>query len=166
MRIFTQVRQQKHAKMYILLFGGCIFVMLLVAVIASAIRSGESELETVRNSIAAQEKAELEAALEIFDTIGYPNADLAGDILPSLRLHFHTATAFDQLLTNTFGEEYALIDGDVLRYINLTLDELETAVSQGSSTDLGTENLGVYMLILRNDLPLRFDGEGTLMPAG
>ena len=166
MRIFTGIRQKKTAKMYILLFGGCIFAMLLVALIAAAIRSGESEGEAIRNTIAMQEKIELEDALAAFDTIGYPNADLPGDILPALRLHFYTATTLDQLLVSSFGEEYALIDADVLRYINLTLEELESAVRQGNSTDLGVENLGVYMLILRNDLALRFSSEGVLLPAG
>ena len=87
--------------MYILLFGGCICVMLLVALIASAIRSGESAESASLNALAAEERTELEAALAVFDTIGYPNADIAGEILPAMRLHFHTATTLDSLIVYT-----------------------------------------------------------------
>ena len=164
MRTISRIKQNKRAGMYILLFGGCICVMLLVALIASAIRSGERAESASLNALAAEERTELEAALAVFDTIGYPNADIAGEILPAMRLHFHTATTLDSLIVSCYGAEYSLLDEDVLRYINLTLDELETAAQQGNSTELGVENLGVYMLILRNDLGARFDEQGAILP--
>ena len=165
MHLFAGIRKNKRSGLYILLFGGCICVMLLVALIASAIRSGESADTATLNAIAAEERSELEAALAVFDTIGYPNADIAGEILPAMRLHLHTATTLDSLIIANYGAEYSLLDEDVLRYINLTLDELEAAATQGHSTELGVENLGVYMLILRNDLDTRFDEQGAVLPA-
>lgn len=164
MRLISRPKLNKTVRRSIKFFTILIACMLLVAVFASVVRANYTEQVKTRNAIAAAELAELESALEAFDTIGYPNADLPGVILPSLRLHFHSACVLEELIVSHYGEEYGLIDAEVLRYIELTLDEISTASAQGNSTDLGVENLGVYMLILRNNLDARFDADGGLLP--
>lgn len=164
MRSSTQQTSKKKPGMYIPLFGGCIVVMLLVALIAIGIRTGaEPDLNT-RDAVAAAELTELNSAIAAFDTIGYPNADILGDILPKLELHFHAASVLDELLIEQYGEEYRLIDAEIYRYIMLTMDEIKTAATQGNSTSLGIENMSVYMLLLRDQLALRFDAQGAILP--
>ena len=166
MRPFAFLRQKKTVRMYIPFFGGCIIVLLLIALLGSALNTGGSGSTATRDSIAAAEYTELSSAIACFDTVGYPNADLMGDILPTLELHLHAASILDTLLVGEYGEAYRLLDAEVYRYIQLTMDEISNAAAQGLSTELGVENLSVYMLILKNNLSTRFDESGSVLPLG
>jgi len=167
MRTSTQKNPRKYIKPYIRFLLYLLAAILLAGAFWVCVRSavnGCADANT-RNAIASAEYAELSSALDTFDTIGYPNADIAGEILPELKLRFHAATVLDKLLVHQYGERYALIDPEIYRYITLTMEEIETAVEQGSSTDLGVENLSVYMLLLQDQLAQRFDANGAVLPA-
>ncbi len=143
---------------------GVIIGMLLTAVCMNLFNRGASPDVETRNTIASAEQRELQSALACFDTVGYPNADLLGDIMPTLEVHLHAASALDEILVESCGAEYGLIDPEVYRYVQLSMSEILSAAEQGMSTDLGVENLRVYMLILKNNLAVRFDAEGAVLP--
>ena len=164
MRPFITPRQRRNLKKYSPLFLVCIVVMLLVALLGSYLHGQTPAHTATLNAIATAEYVELDSALSTFDTIGYPNADLMGNIMPTLHLRFHAASVLDELLVSQYGEQYRLIDPEVYRYINLTMQEIETAASQGSSTSLGIENMTVYMMLLRDSLNTRFDLNGAVLP--
>jgi len=166
MRMSSQKKPSKTIKPYIRFLLLLLTVILLAGAVWAGIRFAVSSCadENTRNAIASAEYAQLSSALETFDTIGYPNADIAGQILPELRLRFHAATVLDELLAHQYGERYALIDAEIYRYITLTMEEIDSAVAQGASTDLGVENLRVYMLLLQDQLAQRFDADGAVLP--
>lgn len=166
MRLFIAQRGRKKAAKYIAIFCICIALILLSVFIVRHYRTANFGSDATRNAIALAEYDELNAALSVFDTIGYPNADLLGNILPTLHLHFHSAEVLDELLVSQYGEEYRLLDTEVYRYINLTMQEIESAATQGESTALGVENMTVYMMILRENLSNRFDLNGNVQPLG
>lgn len=145
-----------------ILLGAVLGVLLFLAGkwVFSPVPSAEI---ATRNAIASAEQQELLTAVSCFERIGYPNADLAGDILPTLEKHLHAASTLDAVLCGTCGTQYSLLDGEVLRYVTLTMAELHTAVKQGTSTDAGIENLSVYMLMLKNSLGERFDAKGAVL---
>lgn len=168
MRLFTSRPVRKPAKPYIPFLLGCIAFLLLAAAMftfAGTIFKGGADEDT-RNAIAAAEYTELSLALDAFDTIGYPNADVEGDVLPRLKLHLHAANVLDALLINEYGAKYSMIDAEVYRYITLTLEEIDAAFAQNTSPDAGIENLRVYMLLLQNQLSGRINEQGQLLPAG
>ncbi len=167
MRISHVLERRVSTRMYIPFIALCIVLALLIAlIIAMANGAGRSgTIDSVRNSLGAAEYSELSAALAAFDTVGYPNADLMGDIMPSLKLRFHCAERLDAVLSGEFGASYSLLDAELYRYIQLTMGEIESAFAQGQSTSQGVENLGVYMLMLRQNLTGRFDANGSLLPA-
>jgi len=152
--------------MYIPFIAACIALVLIVALIVASVQNAgrSGAIDSVRDSLGAAEYTELSAALASFDTVGYPNADLMGDIMPTLALRFHCAERLDAVLTGEYGEKYSLLDAEVYRYIQLTMSEIESAFAQGLSTSQGVENLGVYMLLLRQNLTGRFDANGNLLP--
>ena len=166
MRLSRALERKVSTRMYIPFIALCITLVLVVALIAASIanagRSGT--IDSTRNSLGAAEYTELSAALASFDTVGYPNADLMGDIMPTLKLRFHCAERLDAVLTGGFGEKYTLLDPEVYRYIQLTLSEIESSFAQGQSTSQGVENMGVYMMMLRQNLTGRFDANGNLLP--
>ena len=164
MRPFNAQRNRKKAAKYVTYFCVCIVLILLGTIIGRHFLTANSGTEATRNAIALAEQTELNSALSVFDTIGYPNADLLGNVLPTLRLHFHSAAVLDELLVSQYGEEYRLFDPEVYRYINLTIQDIESAATQGDSTALGVENMTVYMMILRENLSNRFDSNGNIQP--
>ncbi len=168
MRLSKVLERKVSTRMYIPFIIACIALVLVVALIVAATQNAgrSGTIDSARNSLGAAEYTELAAALASFDTVGYPNADLMGDIMPTLRLHFHCAERLDSVLTGEFGEKYSLLDAEVYRYIQLTMSEIENAFAQGLSTSQGVENMGVYMLMLRQNLTGRFDAGGNLLPAG
>lgn len=166
MHPFQFLQQRKSVRMYIPFFGGCIIVLLAVALLGSMLGRGSAAPLATRDAIAGAEREELSSAIAVFETIGYPNADLTGDIMPKIELHLHAAEILDALLASEYGEDARLLDSELYRYIQLCMTEINTAAAQGDSTELGVENLGVYMLILKNDLAVRFDENGALLPAG
>lgn len=168
MRIGEVFQRKISTRMYIPCIAGCILVLLLISLITVASRSGgrTRAIADARNSVAAAEYTELRAALGSFDTVGYPNADLMGDIMPTLRTSFHAANILEGILAGEYGTAYSLLDAEVYRYIQLTMDEIDNAFAQGQSTAQGVENLRVYMLLLKENLEGRFDANGALLPMG
>lgn len=73
-------------------------------------------------------------ALE-YDGASLAGADVEGDILPQMRMYFAQAQALNNAMAAAYGDEYALLDHDLISEIELAFDEYEAAYSAGRSTD-------------------------------
>lgn len=166
MKPFSWGRKSTSMHTY-LFYGVCALVLiLLIAVILLGIGRSQksSSLDSTRDALANAEREQLEAMFAQHDTIGYPNADPLGDVLPSMNLYFHTAVTLDGLLAEEYGLEYKLLNDDVTRFVELTMQELVNALTQGQDPSQSYENLGTYVIMLRDSLTTRFLPGGELIP--
>lgn len=159
--------RRRILKPYILPLIYCLAGMLLAGAIFAGVNgfSTHTADSDTLSAIASAENAEWTGAFDAFDTIGYPNADIHGDILPRIQLHFYSAETLDQLLSQQYGAQYSLIDPEIYRYVTLTIEEIEAAAQQGTSIEPMIENLRVYMLMMQEGLAQRFDANGNILPA-
>ena len=166
MKPFSWGRKSTTMHTY-LFYGLCAVVLaLLIAVILLAVGKTQksSSLDSTRDALANTEREQLEEMFARHETIGYPNADPLGDVLPSMNLYFHTAVTLDSLLAEEYGSEYKLLNDDVTRFVELTMQELVTALTQGQDASQSYENLGTYIIMLRDSLTTRFLPGGELIP--
>lgn len=145
----------------------CIIVLLAVMLIITSMRPAAMNVtpDAARDSLARLEYDQLNLAMASYDTIGYPNADITGDILPTIDKYLNCAYEADKLLIADYGAEYSLFDDEIYRYMLQSMQEIKSACEQGISPTQGIENLGVYVLEMRALLPTRFDQNGSVLPS-
>ncbi len=166
MNLFRSLSKSKKMPVYIPVCLFLVIVVLAVLLLRSGMESStkSDDSKAVRDSIAATEYTQLLNAMSKYDTIGYPNSDITGDVLPTIEKYLNCANELDKLITANYGTSYSIFDEKTYDYMLQAVQEIDAAVKQGTSTTLGIENLGVYVLQLRASLPSRFASDGSLLP--
>lgn len=95
-------------------------------------------------------------ALE-YDGASLAGADVEGDILPQMRMYFAQAQALNNAMAAAYGDEYTVLDQDLIREIELAFDEYEAAYSAGRSTDTAELRMTDAMTGMREALSEYYD---------
>lgn len=95
-------------------------------------------------------------ALE-YDNASLAGADVEGDIIPQMRMYFAQAQALNNAMAAAYGEEYAVLDQDLIREIELAFSEYDAAYSAGRSTDVAEQRMTAAMSDVRSALNEHYD---------
>ena len=95
-------------------------------------------------------------ALE-YDAASLAGADVEGDILPQRRMYFAQAQALNNAMAAAYGDEYAVLDQELIQEIELAFSEYEAAFSAGRSTDTAELRMTDAMAGVREALSEYYD---------
>lgn len=95
-------------------------------------------------------------ALE-YDAASLAGADVEGDILPQMRMYFAQAQALNNAMAAAYGDEYAVLDQELIQEIELAFSEYEAAFSAGRSTDAAELRMTDAMTGVREALSEYYD---------
>lgn len=143
-----------------------VFVALAIAlsVVSVMLTNRAKRLETGYNTLVAHIQTDLNMALRTFEQSSLPKADLAGTIVPGMRMYLYSADSFNEVLTDQFGQGASVLDENLYQQINLALDDIEKLVNVGQSTDDALSQLSAYMATLKTNMESKFSYNNLLLP--
>lgn len=149
-------------------FYGLAGVFVLLTVLMLTAFSGKSslklQLDEAREMMAASISTDMRQALGSYENIDRKSADLQNDILPTMQQHMHSAYTMNRVLTETFGEEYSMIDAELYESFESIMKHFDNLLAAGQSTDPAKEELVACMDGMKTALNNRFNDEGGLLP--
>ena len=163
----TKRRNYKHPgeKYLILGVAGMFALMLIMMLSASSGRNRlEAQLDETREIMAASIQSDMNEVLRASENIDRKNADLAGEVLPTMRLYMYAANEMNDALIETFGDEYSMIDPELYASFESIMGEFDQLLAAGQSTDSAKEKMTACMAGFRTDLTHRFTADGSLLP--
>ena len=157
---------QNPREKYIALSLACVFALMLVFTLVgfTGKNSLRAQLNETQDILAASIQSDLSDALNSYEGIDRKSADLAGDILPTMRTHMYAAYEMNRILVETFGEEYSMLDAAQYESFEAVMNRFDQLLAAGQSTDPAKETLAACMNDLKNSLAGRFTAEGDLLP--
>ena len=108
--------------------------------------------------------SDMSEALDSYAGIDRKSANLADDILPTMRRHMYTAYEMNKVLVETFGAEYSMLDTEQYESFEAIMKRFDQLLAAGQSTDPAKETLAVCMEDIKSSLAGRFTAEGNLLP--
>ena len=122
------------------------------------------KLLTVENIIAFADEVNLDDVREpIARQIAY-NTAIAEDILPGMQQHMYAARTLNTLLTESFGEKYAVLTPELYSSFEEAVAAYEKQISMGQSTADAAERMTRCMTGIETALNDRFGKDGLLSP--
>lgn len=145
--------------------AGAFALLLILTIIGFAGKNGlQMQLNETQDMLAASIQSDMSKALNSHEGINRKSADLPGEILPTMRRHMYAAYEMNRVLTETYGEDYSMLDSDQYDSFESIMDELDQLIAAGQSTDPAKEQLAICMENLKMSLSNRFTAEGSLLP--
>jgi hypothetical protein len=143
-----------------------VFVALALAlgVVSLMLTQRAKRLESGYNLLAGHIQTDLNMALRTFEQASLPKADLAGDIVPGMRMYLYAADSFNEVLVDQYGSGASVLDESLYQQINLALDDIEKLVKVGQSTDDALLQLNQYMATLKTNMEAKFSYNNLLLP--
>ena len=143
-----------------------VFTALVIAlsVVSILLIQRSKRLESGYNVLAGQIQADLNMALRAFEESSLPNADLAGEVVPAMRMYLYTADSLNEVLVDQYGKGASVLDENLIQQINLALGDIVKLVNIGQSTDSVMAQLGAYMATLRTNMEAKFSYNNLLLP--
>jgi hypothetical protein len=139
-------------------------LVIALAVVSVLLTQRAKRLETGYNALAGHIQTDLNMALRTFDQASLPKANLAGEVVPGMRMYLYAADTTNEVLIDQFGKGAAVLDEDLYQQISLALDDIEKLVNVGQSTDNALTQLGQYMATLKTNLESKFSYNNLLLP--
>ena len=163
----TKKRNYRHpGEKYLTLGVAGMFALLLIVMLAAF--SGRSHLEAqlneTREIMAASIQRDMNEVLRSYENIGRKSADLAGDVLPTMRRYMYSANGMNEALVEIFGEDYSMIDPEQYDAFESIMDQFDQLLAAGQSTDPAKESLVACMSSFEAALSNRFTADGSLLP--
>lgn len=163
----TRKRNMQHPGEKYFLYGiAGMFVLLLILVVTAFSGKGrlDNRLTETREMMAASIQSDLSKAISSYESIGRTTADLGDEILPEIEQHMYSANSMNRVLTETFGEEYSMLDAEQYDSFRTIMSEFEQLLTTGQSTESAQEHLTACMTSLKINLANRFTADGGLLP--
>ncbi len=136
---------------------------IALTVVSVLLSQRAKRLEAGRDALAAHVQTDLNMALRTFDEASLPKADLAGEVVPGMRMYLYAAETANEVLVEQYGPGASLLDENLHQQINLALDDIEKQVAKGQSTDGALQQLGQYMATLKTDMEAKFSYNNLLL---
>ena len=137
---------------------------IALGVVSILLTQRAKRLEAGYNALAGHIQTDLNMTLRTFDRARLPKADLAGEVVPGMRMYLYAADAANEVLTDQFGKSAALLDENLYQQISLALDDIEKLVTVGQSTDSALSQLDQYMATLKTNMESKFSYNNLLLP--
>lgn len=139
-------------------------VALVVALIAVSVakKNITNAYEKGRVQLAQSIQTNINEALRAFDRITLPNADVQGDILPTMRTHLYAARTLNEAMVDTYGITSGVVDAEVFTQIETAIDEVERSIDSGLSIQTARDTLSRYITSMETALIERFEGSDQL----
>lgn len=150
-----------------LVCAGIILLVVLIVVLCISINMRthiQREYTAVRDKMGESLYSNLYMMIQTFDMVSVPNADVQNSILPQMEHYYIASTTINDLLTQTYGQKYAVLSSSDISSLNNAFTSYKTAFQEGSSTDLAYTDMQNCMSMLRELLTSRFS-EGVLKAA-
>ncbi len=157
--------QNPREKYIALSLAGAFTLLLILTLVGFSGRSRlQARLTETQDILAAAIQSDLNDALDSYAGIDRKSANLADDILPTMRRHMYAAHEMNRILVETFGEEYSMLDTDRYESFEAIMKRFDQLIAAGQSPDPAKETLASCMNDLKNSLAGRFTAEGNLLP--
>lgn len=141
---------------------GLMLILTLVGFLGK--NSLQTQLNETQDMLAASISRDLSQVLSSHENIDRKSANLSGDILPTMRRHMYAAYEMNRVLTETYGEEYSMLDEEQYDSFEAIMDQFDSLLAAGQSTDPAKESLTACMENVRSAMSNRFTAEGSLLP--
>lgn len=157
---------QQPGEKYVLFGAAGMFVLLLIMMLTAT--SGrnhmENKLTDTREMMAASIQSDMNRVIRAYETIDHKSADLAGDVLPTMKQHMYSANSMNDVLKETFGDEYSMFDPEQYDSFLSIMDQFDQLIATGQSTNAAKDSLVPCMENLKVTLANRFTADGGLLP--
>lgn len=143
-----------------------VFAALVIAlsVVSILLTQRSKRLEAGYHVLAGQIQSDLNLALRTFEESSLPNTDLAGEVVPAMRMYLYTADSLNEVLVDQYGKGASVLDENLYQQINLALDDIVKLVNFGQSTDGVISQLSAYMATLKTNMEAKFSYNNLLLP--
>ena len=142
---------------------------LIVALIAALCISIGMRANIQREYTAAREKAgsalydNLFILMQTFDSTAVPNIDVRNAILPQMRNYYIASVTLNNLLAQTYGAPYAVLNEADQESLTSAFTAYEAAYQNNTSTDLARADMQLCMERIKELLNTRYS-QGVLKP--
>lgn len=124
----------------------------------------QDQLNQNREQLAERIQGDLNMVLKSYDELDRRNVDVQGDILPALRQHLYTAYALDNILIDSYGQNYSVLSSELYQNIENSLAGFDRLLANGQDIESAQADLSVYMVEVATLMEQRFGADGLLLP--
>ena len=101
-------------------------------------------------------------ALE-YDDADLAGADVEGEIIPSMSNYYARAQALNSAITSAYGNDYAVLDDELISDLDGAFDAYDDAFDSGHSTDDANALMTVAIANVRQTLSERYDEDAHII---
>ena len=139
-----------------------IVVLLAALCISIGMRANiQREYTTARNQAGAALYDNLFILMQTFDSTAVPNIDVRNAILPQMRNYYIASITLNNLLRQTYGARYAVLNEADIESLTSAFTAYETAYQNNTSTDLARADMQACMQRIQELLNTRYS-QGVL----
>ena len=141
-----------------------IAVLIIALCISISMRANiQREYTAARNQAGAALYDNLFILMQTFDSTAVPNIDVRNAILPQMRNYYIAAITLNNLLGQTYGARYAVLNEADLTSLTSAFNAYEKAYQDNTSTDLARADMQLCMERIKELLNTRYS-QGVLKP--
>ena len=139
-----------------------VLVLIVTLCISIGIRSNiQREYTAARNQAGQALYDNLFILMQSFDSTAVPNIDVRNAILPQMRDYYIASVTLNNLLTQTYGPQYAVLSEADINDMTSAFTGYESAYQNNTSTDLARSNMQQCMDRVKELLNSRYS-QGVL----
>ena len=154
-RYFSGMDARKKAIVIVTLI---LIVALVVALcISIGMRANmQREYTAARNQAGAALYDNLFILMQTFDSTAVPNIDVRNAILPQMRNYYIASITLNNLLGNTYGSRYAVLNDADIESLTSAFTAYEAAYQNNTSADLARADMQLCMDRIKELLNTRY----------
>ena len=142
-----------------------IAVLFVALCISIGMRANiQREYTAARNQAGEALYDNLFILMQTFDSTAVPNIDVRNAILPQMRDYYIASVTLNNLLAQTYGSRYAVLNEEDIENLTNAFTAYEAAYQNNTSTDLARANMQLCMDRVKDLLNSRYS-QGVLRPA-
>ena len=159
-RLFSRLDGRKKA---IVIAALALIVALVIALcISISMRANiQREYTAARNQAGAALYDNLFILMQTFDSTAVPNIDVRNAILPQMRNYYIASITLNNLLRQTYGARYAVLNDADIDSLTSAFTAYEAAYQNNTSTDLARADMQLCMDRIKELLNTRYS-QGVL----
>ena len=141
-----------------------VLALIIALCISIGMRSNiQREYAAARNQAGQLLYDNLFILMQTFDSTAVPNIDVRNAILPQMRNYYIASITLNNLLRQTYGARYAVLNEADIESLTSAFTAYETAYQNNTSTDLARADMQACMERIQELLNTRYS-QGVLKP--
>ena len=159
-RDFSELGTRK--KVIVIVALAAIVALLIALCISIGIRANiQREYAAARDKTGAALYDNLFILMQTFDSTAVPNIDVRNAILPQMRNYYIASITLNNLLQQTYGARYAVLNEADIESLTNAFTAYEAAYQSNTSTDLARADMQLCMDRIKDLLNTRYS-QGVL----